>query len=373
MQLTLDPISLLIWAGATQCALLAGGLVYQGLWRQLSWRLFAGFLSVLVIILSCSLLYYSNFVLAYPHWLRTHHSLNLLAPALFYLFIYYFYHPGQPFKRAHWGHFVPFGLFTLYLLPQWGQTATQKLTNWVAEGSVAYWFENGVFLTAQVAYTVAAGQLVRRHRQQAPARHTLPAVMHQALWFWWLALVSVIGLRVLALLLHLTWLEEISTALLALATGSVGYWLLLRSNALRLPSIVSPRRVDARPLPAPVSDQTPASLPTESCAQLRRLLYVEKLYREPELSLTSLAERLGLPAHQVSALLKQHEGASFPELINSLRVAEAQRLLTDPAFRHFSILAIGYEAGFSSKSAFYRQFRSQVGLTPSEFAKQEAV
>ena len=37
---------------------------------------------------------------------------------------------------------------------------------------------------------------------------------------------------------------------------------------------------------------------------------------------------------------------------------------------HFTVLAIGMDAGFNSKSSFNAVFKKQVGMTPSQFRKE---
>ncbi|MBL8172151.1 MAG: AraC family transcriptional regulator, partial [Acidobacteria bacterium] len=58
---------------------------------------------------------------------------------------------------------------------------------------------------------------------------------------------------------------------------------------------------------------------------------------------------------------------SFTDLINAYRVEDAKRRLLDPTWKHYSILAIAEEAGFSSKSTFNAVFKKHTGQTPSEF------
>ncbi|MEO1652558.1 MAG: helix-turn-helix transcriptional regulator, partial [Bacteroidota bacterium] len=96
----------------------------------------------------------------------------------------------------------------------------------------------------------------------------------------------------------------------------------------------------------------------------------KRIYRDPELTLQKLAELIQLQPRQLSNLLRRKFDQSFPEFINQLRIEEAKELLLNPKYRHWSILAIGMEVGFNSKSTFNRVFKKMVGLTPSEYQKQ---
>jgi len=52
-------------------------------------------------------------------------------------------------------------------------------------------------------------------------------------------------------------------------------------------------------------------------------------------------------------------------------LAEVKRLLADPRYDHFTLLALAFEAGFSSKTTFNTYFKEKTGLTPSVYRKQK--
>jgi AraC-like DNA-binding protein len=61
-------------------------------------------------------------------------------------------------------------------------------------------------------------------------------------------------------------------------------------------------------------------------------------------------------------------GKNFFQFVNAYRVEEVKRMLVDPK-NLYSIEAIGYECGFSSKSSFYKEFKRITGMTPAEYKK----
>lgn len=105
--------------------------------------------------------------------------------------------------------------------------------------------------------------------------------------------------------------------------------------------------------------------------RLERLMQEQHLYREPDLSRDALAQKLGISNGYLSQQLSAM-GTSFADYINHYRVEEVKLLLLDPAFAQYSLLAIGYEAGFNSKSTFYAAFKKATGLSPSAFREQAA-
>ena len=44
-------------------------------------------------------------------------------------------------------------------------------------------------------------------------------------------------------------------------------------------------------------------------------------------------------------------------------------MLLDATFDQYSLVALGMEAGFKSKSAFYAAFKKQTNMTPAAFLK----
>ena len=93
----------------------------------------------------------------------------------------------------------------------------------------------------------------------------------------------------------------------------------------------------------------------------------EKSFTNPDLSLETASAHLSISPGYLSQLINAISGTSFPEFINALRVNEAKQLLMDAEYANYTIVAIGLEAGFNSKSAFYNAFKKQSGQTPSEY------
>ncbi|WP_438003066.1 helix-turn-helix domain-containing protein [Sorangium sp. So ce321] len=105
-------------------------------------------------------------------------------------------------------------------------------------------------------------------------------------------------------------------------------------------------------------------------AQLAALLAREKPYRDPDLTLSGLAQRLGVPSHHLSQVLNDRFGKSFHDVVNLARVEELKRRLLDRGLSAEKILALGMDCGFSSKSTLNANFKKHTGLTPSQFRDQ---
>ena len=100
---------------------------------------------------------------------------------------------------------------------------------------------------------------------------------------------------------------------------------------------------------------------------LKNAIKQNRYYLDPELSLSSLAEKLELTTHELSRIINSALKKSFNEFISEYRVAEVIRKMQDPAYDHITLLGIAYESGFNSKSTFNLTFKKITGKTPAEY------
>lgn len=95
-------------------------------------------------------------------------------------------------------------------------------------------------------------------------------------------------------------------------------------------------------------------------------------YTDPELSLQSLADAIGIHSKKTSMAINQHYESNFPDYINSLRIKQVTKILLDTN-NDQNIIEIAYSVGFSSKSTFNRVFTKFTSLTPSEYLKRHSI
>ncbi|WP_203292539.1 helix-turn-helix transcriptional regulator [Maricaulis parjimensis] len=101
-----------------------------------------------------------------------------------------------------------------------------------------------------------------------------------------------------------------------------------------------------------------------TAGKLVRALNTDRLYADSNLSLRVLSDVTGVTKNHISETLSQHLGMNFFDFVNSHRAAEARRLLTET---DLSILEIGLEVGFNSRSTFNAAFNKHVGMPPSQY------
>jgi AraC-like DNA-binding protein len=196
-------------------------------------------------------------------------------------------------------------------------------------------------------------------------------------WFqrFWTMTVMAVGLWLATILVELNWQVDA----VALVWGVVSALVLWTTYQGVLQFKLAEEGAAIRKLLARKED--PAALPrteptpsTNYVEQLRLQLEAEHWYRDPSLSRDTVARQLGISSGYLSQQFKAHSPKqSFTDLIAHYRVSDAQRLLGDEAFAPYSILAIGYEAGFNSKSAFYAAFKKATGMTPTAYRQQHGI
>ncbi len=107
----------------------------------------------------------------------------------------------------------------------------------------------------------------------------------------------------------------------------------------------------------------------ECYAELLNYMSASKPYTNCELSIRMLAEKLQLPARELSRVINEKSGKNFMEFINMYRIDEAKKTLK--ADNDLKILDISLMSGFNSKSSFYDAFKKFTSMTPSEYKKHK--
>ncbi|MDY8134214.1 helix-turn-helix domain-containing protein [Aquimarina sp. 2201CG5-10] len=103
--------------------------------------------------------------------------------------------------------------------------------------------------------------------------------------------------------------------------------------------------------------------------QLITLIEQEYIHQNPDLSRDIAAKRLGISSGYLSKQFALTTDVNFSEFINRYRIKDIKRMILDPEFDKYSLLAIGLEAGFKSKTTFYTTFKKETGMSPNAFKK----
>jgi len=97
----------------------------------------------------------------------------------------------------------------------------------------------------------------------------------------------------------------------------------------------------------------------------KALLYMEQ-HLDQNLKREEVARHVGMSSSHFAHMLTSHAGTSFREMMSSLRVERASRMLSHG---NRSLAEIAYDCGFSDQSHLSRVFSKAVGQSPGEYRK----
>ena len=343
------------------------------------------YLALLVLVVSLSILgpvlgitgYYRQL----PYLIRVSEPLALLFGPLLYIYIFVL-SEGKP-PRYFYLHFLPFviytaSLFPFYLLPQAEKIAVveMQITKKVANP----WGQVTRLVHVSLYIFIALRQIRSLQEKLKQAFSDLNKFkLHQSIHILkFYAIVIIINFVIcIVSLVHpmdFVVVNNIAGLSIGLLIYSLAY---VNWSHPGISLAILPER-EAFPYRQEHADRKRLNYYL-SVEQLRKyadkletILEEQQVYLNPELSLNILSGNLGIPAYQVSEIINRHYKISFFDLISQFRVNEVKKRLADPAYSHFSVLAISIDCGFNSKSSFNNAFKKITGTTPSEYRKSKS-
>lgn len=106
-------------------------------------------------------------------------------------------------------------------------------------------------------------------------------------------------------------------------------------------------------------------------SRLQKWLDAEKRFTSLKITPEEVATELSTNTRYLYDTIRQATGQTFNDYINNLKLEYARKLLLSDKKSQLTIEGISTEAGFNTRSNFYRVFRLKYGLTPSELRKQK--
>lgn len=121
--------------------------------------------------------------------------------------------------------------------------------------------------------------------------------------------------------------------------------------------------IDDEPDAAPA----PQTADPELWQRIQTFMQTQKPYLDPDLTLSRLSRKLGVPTKALSATINLATGENVSRFINQARIAEAQQAM----LQGDSITNAMLMSGFNTKSNFNREFLRIAGTSPSAWLTKE--
>ena len=327
-------------------------------------------LAALLLLFSLTLLEYVLFWTDYLY--RFVHMANISTefPFLFGPLVWWYLrtiYEQKPLRRADLLHAAPFVLFSLTLLPWFILDAdTKRGILWEHRGQFPGYpllHRTAVWLRIAHLFAYAAWNAwYIRQQPRAGETHRWAVLFNGCFTGFSVAYASYFILSQFSFF-SLTWDYHISAFMTA--------FIYLIAYAGYAQPAVFDGFAWAEPA-APVKYRNSGLTPEASRSLLQKmdaLMENERLYRDPDLSLDTLSERLNASKHHVSQIINEHLGASFFEYINQLRIREARQLLAETTRSDLHVIEVVYAVGFNNKVSFNAAFKKATGMTPTEYRK----
>lgn len=125
-----------------------------------------------------------------------------------------------------------------------------------------------------------------------------------------------------------------------------------------------------------ISASAQAQSGTQEAGMEMLYLKIEELmrggaFRDKELSLEKLASQLGSNRTYVSNTINKMAGISFYKYLDTYRIKEASRVLSDPTLSSsVSLKQLADDVGYNSPQVFTKAFKKETGVTPGVYKSE---
>ncbi|MDT0557024.1 AraC family transcriptional regulator [Ichthyenterobacterium sp. W332] len=296
-----------------------------------------------------------------------------LTPALLYFYVIFYLYPKRKILKKEYLLFLPFSftvvLGVLYKVFIRVENKSEPLIYVTAfiRNYVAYYTEIISAILSIIVIVVLLNTL-KKYRQEFKYLES-ESIQLQLSWLknTLFILMFMVVLWITSVLVDL-YIDEISFYPVWLGVAFLIYW--LGHLGVYKYGVFEERKEIRRRRNSKVDSVNFSNTKHIIIERLKIFLEEEKRFLNPELSLEKTAEAIGLSQGHLSKIINRELQMSYKDYLNSLRVNEAKSYLKNSEFSNYTLVAIGLEAGFNSKSAFNSSFKKLTGETPSQFKKR---
>jgi AraC-like DNA-binding protein len=331
-------------------------------------RLMATLLFIFAAIIGHAWLGLNDLYQRYPHSALAILTLGLATGPLLYLYLKALL-SSQRLAPRELLHLLPFSIAAVAMMPFYLRSAGEKL-EWMRHLNGIPWYLGvaaAIKTISFLLYVHASYRVVQRSSSISPLARRL----------YRLSKIWVFG-GVLSIVAFGMEFVHANLPISADAVGSLALMVFVFATSFVAMSQPLGYRLGTPP-PAPSAPAPKLRYPNNRLstsgasaflAALTTCMEQGQAFRNGELKLEELAAQIAMTPHELSQLINATCGMNFSDYLNRYRVEDLKRALQDPEQSHIRILDLALAAGFNSKSAMNRVFKTQTGMTPGEFRNQ---
>jgi len=383
----------IFYLGSLFCALLT---VYVLLFKQDALRAYADYLlSAYFVFISFNtaiyLLIYYGLIVNVPYLYKTAAPINFIIPPLAYLYVRAVLYNEKRIAIIDIWHFLPFLLFFINYLPFYLIPIVEKkvIVQAVANNlDLTYQYQAGLLpesytfvirLIQSSIYLIFQWKLIVKFKKQNvifEIEHQIKMVLKWLKIFTWVTTVYFLAFIFLSLFVILNisvfnnWgaINFIPGALLSSSFFVMSTYLLTHPGILAgLPfvkyketkSILSNDEVNKI---AFIEEDY-----SKEIQDINNYFNINKPYLNSNLTLGQVSVTLNIPIRELSYILNNYFNQRFTDFVNAYRLKYIIDNFNKSYLDNFTIESIALEAGFTTKSGFYKSFKKFYKTTPTEY------
>lgn len=291
------------------------------------------------------------------------------------------------FKKRHWWHFAFAFTFIAYRLFIFSYDAMQPGFNETQNGVLKINVDEAIvqpimgfiefpFMLLYLAFTLQLFYNYRRRIKQyfsntykLELNWILSFLVLFSLLFLYDTIQTVVGVFVTDLNYEQRWWLNLLSALITLYIGIKGYF----TDTTKLNKLNFTFSPSLEAIPQISEDKTSKSVSEKDIETVKRLMETDRVYLNPELNLSDLAQQANMSRGQLSEVINSGFNKNFNDFVNMYRVNAFKDMIKEDKHKQLSLLGIAQECGFNSKATFNRVFKKLTNYSPSEYLKSTTI
>ena len=383
----------IFYLGSLFCALLT---VYVLLFKQNALRAYADYLlSAYFVFISFNaaiyLLIYYGLIVNVPHLYKTAAPINFIIPPLAYLYVRAVLYNEKRIAIIDIWHFLPFLLFFINHLPFYlipiaeKKVIVQAVTNNL---DLTYQYQAGLLpesytfvirLIQSFIYLIFQWKLIVKFKKQNEIfeiEHQIKMVLKWLKIFTWVTTVYFLAFIFLSLFVILNisvfnnWgaINFIPGALLSSSFFVMSTYLLTHPGILAGLPFVKYRETNSI-----LSNDEVNKIAfieedySKEIENISNYFNINKPYLNSNLTLSQVSVALNIPIRELSYILNNYFNQRFTDFVNAYRLKFITDKFNESYLDNFTIESVALEAGFATKSGFYKSFKKFYKTTPTDY------